>query len=300
LVTLFGYQKWKRYAIDAFCIGMIILLIASYAQYFGLIGYKAHTPGLGLVFLNRIGHSIFDAFFIFVLAARYVEAPDIKAKSLYAVGGIATFVNLVFMVNGQTGYLIFLVLVPTFLLLRYKRKSIVPILILIPVIAIGTYFSSTKVKSRVHETIDGIHAYREGGLANSPAVRLTWQLEGLKLMSKHPVFGTGTGSFRKEFEESGTKYYEGTTNRNPHSVYIGIGVQLGAVGLITLLLLLFYQFETILKLQDLVFRYVALGAWISFTVAGLINPMLFDGGGQFFAYFMGVLLATSRTDNEVN
>lgn len=294
LVSLFGSKLWKERAINWFLYGMIILLVASYAQYFGLLGYKGYTPGLGVVFLNRIGHSIFDAFFIFILATKFFSTDDMKIKLLYTFGGVATLVNLVFMVNGQTGYLIFLVLVPVFLLLRYKKKSLVPIFILLPAVIFSAYFGSEKIRDRVHETVNGIHAYQAGKLDNSPAVRLTWLKRSLEIMSKHPVFGTGTGSFRKEFERSGSKHYAGITNYNPHNVYLGIGVQLGATGLIIFFLLLYFQFRLILKLQD-DYRFIALGAWVSFVIAGSLNPMLFDGGGQFFAYFMGIFLATSQS-----
>jgi len=299
LASLFGIARWKNRAINYFCISMGLLLVASYAQYFGLIAYKHSTPGLGIVFVSRIAHGIFDAFFIFIMATKAFKENNKYWRMFYIVAAVIALINFVFMITGRTGYVVILVLFITFILLRFGKRATLFGLLMVPVLSLAAFYLSSNIESRIHRSIYELEQFEKGNDVTSIGERLSWYRGSTKLMLHHPVFGTGTGSFEKEFlEHSGEKPFPDQDSKNPHSVYFGLGVQLGLVGLGFYFYLLYLQLRQSNQ-QEGEIRYVAVAALITFIVSGLFNPMLYDDGGQFFAYFMGILLANTSIEKNL-
>jgi len=110
-------------------------------------------------------------------------------------------------------------------------------------------------------------------------------------MRKHPLVGTGTGSFSKEYADqvAGTSM---TATINPHNEYLNMAVQLGAIGMFALLYLFFCEWRLAPLLPTEHERHLARGVVITFAIGCLFNSLLMDHTeGLWFAWMTGLLFA---------
>jgi O-antigen ligase len=112
----------------------------------------------------------------------------------------------------------------------------------------------------------------------------------LTLIARHPVFGGGTGSWKKEYAElvSGS---ETTLLSDAHNEYLMIATQLGLVGLVVYLLMLFRQWRATTALTP-DWRALAQGIVAMMAVAGLFNTsLLYTHEGKVYTVMAGVVFA---------
>jgi O-antigen ligase len=106
---------------------------------------------------------------------------------------------------------------------------------------------------------------------------------------RHPVLGTGTGSFQHAYSRLDPKPPLQTDD--PHNEYLYIGVMLGGVG-VALLIALFYTLY--LSGEDLPFehRLLVQGAAVSIAVGCMANSfILASTEGHFFAFWCAWAIA---------
>jgi O-antigen ligase len=124
LLTAFDDQKWQRRGYYAFLIAMLLILTLSYAKFLGWL--PLGPPGQEYtVFKGRIAHSLLMAYTIYLWAQHFVQEP--RRRWLWGLLIALGLVNLLFMISGRTGYLVFfttqigLVGLALLLLLGYRQ-----------------------------------------------------------------------------------------------------------------------------------------------------------------------------------
>ena len=75
-------------------------------------------------------------------------------------------------------------------------------------------------------------------------LRITFALNSWEVIKKNPIIGVGTGDFPIEYKKINKINSPGLPNTtNPHNMYTLIAMELGALGIISMLSIFYYQIK---------------------------------------------------------
>ena len=137
------------------------------------------------------------------------------------------------------------------------------LLILIPGIFLSAYQSSTIFNKRVNEGFNDIITYSKADISisngSSIGERVIFALNCWEIIKKNPLIGVGTGDLPNEYKKVNQKNTPTAPSvTNPHNMYTLIMVQLGLVGLISMLSVIFYQIRLSFRESNKFFRDVGI------------------------------------------
>ena len=290
IISLMLVKRWRDYAIWGFIFGMSVLLLMSFMKAFGWLPETGHSEGQGaVIFKSRIAHSIMMAFFFYLLV-HYAVVHARWRWGLVVLAVLAAY-NLLFMVTGQTGYVIFLCLLFLLLFQWQGWRGCLIALIAVPLLFAGAFFGSDTFKTRVSDTTENFSRYISGDFVrDGVSLRLQYYENALEIVKENPLFGVGTGGFAVEYDKLAAQKNIETT-QNPHNEYLMIASQLGVVGLVLFLGLLLHQLRLSFRLEK-TDRYLVHGLLVTMAVGCLFNSLLLDSGeGKFFAIMVGILFS---------
>jgi O-antigen ligase len=115
----------------------------------------------------------------------------------------------------------------------------------------------------------------------------------LVVIARHPIFGTGTGSFNRVYNDQAAVQNQALTT-NPHNEYLMIGVQTGILGVAALLALLgaLWFHAARLPVGD---AWRGRGVALALAISCLFNSSLLDHvDGQSFAFQIGLFYFGAR------
>lgn len=295
LIPLFQDKTSREYALTGFMLAMALTLFLSCIIASGWFADRGWFQGAvenAFVFKLHITQNVFMAFFSYALALKAKYAVQVKWRMLFAIAALLAAYNVLFMVQGRTGYVVLAVLLTYFCFRQLRWKGLVLAAAIIMMVASAGYFVSTTLRERVdlagHETA----AWQPGhGATSSSGLRMDYWNNSLHIIRDHPVLGVGTGGFEKAYAEK----IKGTSmepSNNPHNQFLLITAQLGIVGLGLLLYLFFQHWRTADWLPTLFEQDMARGVLLTIVSGSLINSLLLDHAeGMFFAWMSGVLFA---------
>jgi len=307
-MRLLAGERARRWAQYAFLGAMGITLLLSWSV--GLHGlqparwmYAGAADDLGSIFHSHITQNNMMAFAVF-LALLNCRAAG-RGWQRWAWGGFALLGigDILFVVQGRTGYLILLVLLAWFgwtTLTRYLRQRgmawngqrTAATLLLFLLAAGAIYQFSPRVHERVGAVISEFQRWQpnQGG-DTSTGQRLDFYLNTLQIVQQHPWLGVGTGGFPAAFAEQAAKTGALPTH-NPHNEFLMISVQTGALGLICLLYLFACQWRGATGLASAWEQDAARGLVLAYVINGMLNSALLDhADGLFFAWMTAILFA---------
>jgi O-antigen ligase len=146
------------------------------------------------------------------------------------------------------------------------------------------------VKTRIDTIGQNIEAYHGGNTGTSVGLRLEFYKNSSYLISQHPIFGTGTGSFSTVYKQLADKTGIHPTT-NPHNEFLMLGVQLGIFGIGLFAYLLWQLWQLSFRLTS-THKWMAQGVVVMMFVGCLVNSLLLDfTEGHVFAYLVGWLYA---------
>jgi O-antigen ligase len=284
LLTAFDDQKWQRRGYYAFLIAMLLILTLSYAKFLGWL--PLGPPGQEYtVFKGRIAHSLLMAYTIYLLAQHFVQEP--RRRWLWGLLIALGLVNLLFMISGRTGYLVFFALTILFMYQHWHWRGLLLSGLLVVGVAMLAYHTSDAFRGRMGQMISDITEDQPPGTVTPGRVRLEFYANTLSLIARHPWLGGGTGSFVPEYAELVQEKRLYPTN-NPHNEFLLITTQIGLVGLVLLLLLGYRQWCLSYALRP-EFIAAAQGLVVTLAVGSLFNSLLLDfTEGHFYACLTGI------------
>ena len=305
LICLFKEENARRYAVAGFMLAMTVTLILSYAIQTGLFPHNGLLQGEvdnAFVFKWQLTQNIFMAFFAYLLAvkARYCETPH--RRILFALMAVLAFYNVLFMMQGRTGYVVLAVLLVYFCFSWLRWKGLAVALSVGLVIGVAGYYGVGPMQNRVQSAASDVEGWKPGqGGRTSSGLRLDYYTNSLAIIRDHPLFGVGTGGFEKAYGEK-IRNTDMAPSNNPHNQYLLITVQIGVLGLALLLYLFFTQWRMAGLLPTALEQNLARGMLLTIASGSLLNSLLLDHAeGLFFAWMSGVLFAginTARSRNE--
>jgi O-antigen ligase len=300
LLPLFKESRYRRYGLALFSAVMVLTLVLSYLIWFGAFEgtqfFADRTRDNPVVFKLHITHGILMAFAAYLFAVKARSGMGLMRILMMALGVLAAF-NVLFMVQGRTGYLVLGVLGVFYISSLLGRRSLWFGVAGAVAVSIAGYLVSPTLKGRVDIALHEAQVWQPGQGSNegsSIGTRMDYYTNTLKIIVQHPFIGVGTGGFEKVYRQqiAGTAV---APSNNPHNQFLLIAAQLGLPGLAAFMFLLMAQWRTARNLPAEEERLLARGVVLTMLVGSLFNSMLLDHTeGLFYAWFSGLLFAGYR------
>jgi len=299
---------WRLRAQYAFLAAMGLTLFLSYVIGFKLLPVQHWMSSFTVVdnpaiFHSHITQNNMMAFAAFLALLRCRYALTHQLRLVWGAFAVLAIANILFMVQGRTGYLILLVLLCWFAwttLARYMRscgralswRYGVPVILLLVASVVTIFLASPRLHERVSLVGSEIQAWQPNhGKDTSTGTRLDFYYNSIQIVRQHPFFGIGTGGFAAAFAEE-TKGTEVLQTPNPHNEYLLITTQAGVLGLALLLYLFYTTWRCAPLLGTALEQDAARGLVLAYMVNCALNSALHDhADGLFFSWMVAVLFA---------
>lgn len=286
LSGLFVSYRDKRIALGAFLAAMALTLVLSYA-----IWLTRDDP---VVFKFRITHGVFMSLAAFLAGLQALRESELRWRVLYGAGALLAAFNVLFMVEGRTGYLVFAVLWVYFCAAQWRWRGLAGAVLVSSLAFTAAYLADAPLFGRSATAASELREWGAGrGDETSTGLRMNYYKTTAAIVREHPVLGVGTGGFVSAYREKirGTSLPE---SNNPHSQYLLTAAQLGAVGLAALIAMFAVMWWQAGRM-DPAARMAARALVLTIAVGSLFNSFLIDHAeGLLFAWMAGVLFATPR------
>ena len=242
-------KDYISHYITAFLLAISITEVYSYLVWFEVIEpFKNATVENPTPFMSHISYNPILAFAIYLVLHEIFFNKKITnfVFSLYSFFSISMIFNM-FITGGRAGQVAFfamLVVLIIQILDKQRIKSLITIFIVIPGIFFTAYQASDLFQQRVNLAFNQAIEYHPES-NNSIGYRITFALNSWKVIKENPIIGIGTGDFPIEYK----KIYQIKeqalipNTKNPHNMYILIVMELGIIGLISMLSIFYYQIK---------------------------------------------------------
>ena len=300
------HPRHTQKLLSLFLVGMLVSEILTYGIFFGWWQINDATPKEPSPFMMHIDYSIFLAFSGAILLYRlFSTSYSLKERLFYALFFLTVTGNL-FITNGRTGQVAFLLGLFVLALLRFRSiiKALLVASLLFGTIFVGAYATLKPFTKRVDQAASDILTMQEGNFNSSLGIRAAYHIAVFEILKEHPLLGVGLGDYKTAIKEELKKPYytqvlhlsqghiEFMGKHHPHSQYLLILLQSGIVGLVAFLLFIYAFFRLPIankEIKDLSILFMTI-----FAVGCLPEPLLFK---QFtvvlFSFFGGLFIANS-------
>ena len=296
LVLLIQSVGDAKTGISALMLGQSFLLLSSWLLAFGVpISWTLDPAGKYVVFSSYLDQSIMFASMAAV--AWHLRNEGLWPKWVSTLFTVAALINVFFLLEGRTGQVVGVVVFSLIVMwsvpkpYRYIAFGITSLLL-----SLVLYVYSLAFNTRLSGVVTESQQYaQKTDVQTSAGWRLNAWHRSLEAIQEKPLLGHGIGSWAltvKRFEgEKGTSVFGESNSSNPHQEYLLWSVELGVVGLLLFLLLLFSIAKDALlyttPIQRSIFSVAAVLA-----VACLFNSVLYDDLiGDYFCITLGLLMA---------
>ena len=239
-------KDYISHYITAFLLAISITEVCSYLVWFEVIEpFKNATVGNPTPFMSHISYNPILAFAIYLVLHEIFFNKKITnfVFSLYSFFSISMIFNM-FITGGRAGQVAFfamLVVLIIQILDKQRIKSLITISIVIPGIFFTAYQTSDLFQQRVNLAYNQALEYHPES-NTSIGYRITFALNSWEVIKENPIIGIGTGDFPIEYKKiNEINKTEIPNTKNPHNMYILIGMELGILGLISMLSIFYYQ-----------------------------------------------------------
>lgn len=307
-VVVFREPRLRQFAIWAYMAATVLLLGLSYFERFSGADFGIASTSVDYVIAkDRITHSLMMAYLAYLAAVQFAGSfgslPSPPAPVPGGEGGIQVvwrwtcaaivplaIYNVLFMVQGRTGYLILGALGTLFLFERLGRRGLAVACVVIALAGCGAFQFSTMIRGRIEQTISQLQNQFGPERKHSPDPRMEFYVNTIKLIRRHPFLGTGTGSFRSEYAQlvAGT---DDVPTSDPHNEFLHLWSQVGIAGAVLFVVLLATEWLAARRLSGLE-CHVGRGIVVTIALGSLFNSLILSvTGGLIFSYFGGLAFA---------
>jgi O-antigen ligase len=238
-LVLINTGKMRNYVLFSFAavvsLSVILSCISAWLNYPLFMA----IPGDWYIFRTHTYHNFFAALMGAAVLSTLItkKLPPLSRSTLIFIFVLISY-DILFLVAGRTGQIVYLLMVFFILSLWNWRIGIVLSLIIFTALANVLPKYSSAVNQGVKNTESNLSAYAKGDSNTSVGLRLEWQKNSIKLIQEKPFFGHGTGSFKGEYQRILGSGDKALSSQNPHNDYLWLGVELGVFGALSLLGLL--------------------------------------------------------------
>jgi O-antigen ligase len=267
-------KKYIVHYISAFLFAISLTEVLSYLVWFELIPpIKNATVENPTPFMSHISYNpILTVAIYLVLYQIFFNTNLNKLRFfMYSFFAISMTINM-FITGGRAGQIMFFSMLAILIFQFFEKskfKSLLGILLIIPIIFITAYQASPLFEKRVnlafHEALT--FEVEKVTKVSSVGMRINYALNSWHIIKENPIIGVGTGDFPSEYKkvnELNSPHIYNVTN--PHNMYTLVMVQLGLIGLISMLSIFYYQIKFALNSSDKFFKNTGLALPLLFLV----------------------------------
>jgi O-antigen ligase len=268
-ITLSGGRD--RRLIHFYVAGATFTSLLFVLQYFGLAPMR---PPSSIGLLNKWAHisfSLMNALCLVSLSYLFRLADTSRQKALTMALFLVNFMALALLLS-DSGHLAYILVTPVISYNLIGKRNLAAIAAL-SALLVGLLFLSPVTQSRLNQTITETNSYVEEQMLSPVGLRYYMWGGAVKLYARHPVFGLGTGGYRKamnEFKLSDTW----PEPIQPHNTILYMIVSFGIPGLVSILWIYYYLIKK---------------GWSNTGAPG----------GTFTLYFTIVLIIGGLTDSQI-
>lgn len=307
LMVIFADEKLRQRAWMVFLAAMAATALLSWAVGLELILSQSWMWGgaskeNAAIFRSSITQNILMSFAAYVFVLRAYWTGRMGYRIAYLGLAVLTASSVIFLVQGRSGYLVLLLVLLWFgfstirgLGSRFDKRYLIAIAIAVPLLLWGIYGAAPRLQQRVDVAVTEYQAwYPHSGQKTSIGERLEFYYNTAAIVKEHPILGVGTGGFTGAYAQQ-VSGLDVTLTGNPHNEYLHLSVQLGILGVVLFLYLLYTQWRTAFQLKDVQARDTAIGLMLTLMVTSLVNTPLMDHTeGLFFAYMTALCFASLK------
>jgi len=292
-------KKYISYILSAFLSSMLISELFSYAIFFELIHYKNISPSDPTPFMSHMTYSTILVFTSSVLLIKFFYETNIKYKIFYLLFFITATTNL-FINGGRTGQVVFIFLIFITILssIKNKLKAIILSFSLLIITLFLAYNFSPNFHNRSNQLYTDIqNVVLHDNYRGSGGSRIALNIMGVNTFFDYPLLGTGISHSMKDIKEyakaDGFNAKRFQYFSDYHNGFLTIIVQLGVVGLLISIMIIYALFSFSYKdKQYTLYANLFAVAFVLFSVTHNVfhtmNPMIF------FTLFAGYFNALTK------
>ena len=265
--------------ISAFLLAISITEVCSYLVWFEIIEpFKNATVENPTPFMSHISYNPILAFATYLVLHEVFFNKKLTnfVYSLYVFFAISMTINM-FITGGRAGHVIFFVMLAILIfqvLDKQRIKSLITIFIVIPSIFFTAYQTSNLFELRVDQAVQEASNYSDKRVS-SVGLRINFAINSWDVIKNNILIGIGTGDFPSEyFKINKINSPNLPTTTNPHNMYTLILMQLGLVGLFSMLSIFYYQIKLSFNSSNKFIRDVGITLPIMFLVIMLSDSYL--------------------------
>ena len=241
-------RKYINYYLSAFMLAIAFTEIASYLVWFEIVEpFRNATVMNPTPFMSHISYNPILALAIYLVYYNIFIKTDLSLlrSVFYSFFAISMTINM-FITGGRAGHIMYFIMLIILIFQFYDNKKIRSLFtasVLIPLIFFSAYQSSPLFKQRVDLAVTNTINY-EINKSSSVGQRITFAINSWHVIKENPIIGVGTGDFPSEYKkinQINTPQLPNATN--PHNMYILITMQLGLIGLVSMLTIFYYQIK---------------------------------------------------------
>lgn len=286
-------SKYVKYYLLSFLLAISITELLSYLVWFEIIPpFKNATVANPTPFMSHISYNPILAISIYMVAHQLIFKRDKTKLSLFFYSFfLATMTINMFITGGRAGQIMFFVLL-TILIFQFFRKNFIKALLVLSIMMPAIFYTAYNTSSIFHDRAFGAYqsiinlerwidyqaTEKEGDQRynyNSVGERIIFSLNSWKVFKENPILGVGTGDFPNEYMRINEQYTPNLkTAVNPHNMYALISVQLGLVGLISMLSIFYFQIKASFHEKNNFYRDLGLALPLSFLVIMLSDSYI--------------------------
>lgn len=285
-------EKWRDRAMTAFIAAMGLTLALSLLSVIWPLPFVKGTAGgpsaNHYVFKDHIAQNLIMSFFALVMLVKGQAEPRRGWRLAYFTVALLAIIDILFFVQGRTGYLSLALNVMVFILFAAKGKQRWMWLTAAALAAILIFSLSSNLRGRIELAVQEYKASDRKELS-SVGQRVEFTKKSLQLIKERPFFGFGTGSYATEFcRVADNEDWCEAGKFHPHNQFTAFGVQLGMMGVLlylALLLAIAKQSSTMTTGKKIIaFGVISTLLVDSFTHA----PLFLVTEAQFFVLMIGM------------
>ena len=305
LILLIRTPREARIGVMAFAVGQGFLLLSSWLLVAGLPVPWRTAWGRGSEYV--VFSSYLDQSIIFATTAAVFW--QLRADKLWPVWlgstfAVAALANSLLVLESRTGYAVAITLFALAAMWKATRHFRLLTLIAAPLVMLSIlYFGSTQVQNGLSKLIHESQSYvlqndigsASGWNGDSSGWRLNAWHRSVQAIEQSPWLGHGIGSWTETVKrlegKTATTIFGDAQVSNPHQEYLLWGVELGAGGILLLLLLMIAIVRDSQSFSPSNAR-ATQSVVAAMAIACLFNSALYDGLiGDFFCVALGLLMA---------
>ena len=268
-----------KYCISAFLLAISITEIFSYLIWFEIIPpFKNASVENPTPFMSHISYNPILAFAIYLVLNQIFFNKNLSNLkfNLYSFFAISMVINM-FITGGRAGQVMFFAMLAILIFQFFdgkKVKSLLVIIVILPSIFFTSYQLSDLFKNRVNNAISEVVNFSQQK-ETSVGQRISYAINSFEVIKENPIIGVGTGDFPIEYYRINlinSPLFSATTN--PHNMYILILMQLGLIGLISMLAIFYFQIKSSFYSSNKFIRDVGITLPLLFLVIMLSDSYL--------------------------